>query len=181
MEKVCAFALRLRVVRTSERASSGRRNFGYSRPRVMRRGVAARCLPLCLPLCLLVAAFAAPAQGTQLMPGVTYERAVQFTPHGAVVLHVLTVPRPGDQKGLYQLAPVLARGTVVGGRQRVTQIEKDLSAAATVVGINGDFSNAQTGEPAGVFMQNGLLLHPPVGSRSSIGVDTNGTLHVDRV
>jgi len=141
----------------------------------MRRGVAA--------ICLLISVFAAPAhaQGTQLMPGVTYERAVQFTPHGAVVLHVLTVPRPGDQKGLYQLAPVLARGTVVGGRQRVTQIEKDLSAAATVVGINGDFSNAQTGEPAGVFMQNGLLLHPPVGSRSSIGVDTNGTLHVDRV
>src|SRR5436309_1327221 len=127
MDKVCAFAPRLRVVRKSERASSGRRNFGYPRPRVMRRGVAARYLPLCLPLGLLVAAFAAPAhaQATQLMPGVTYERTVQFTPHGAVVLHVLTAPRPGEEKALYQLAPVLARGTVVGGRERVTQIEKD--------------------------------------------------------
>ena len=43
---------------------------------------------------LLVTAFAAPAhaQGTPLMPGVTYEKTVQFTPHGAVVVHVLTAP-----------------------------------------------------------------------------------------
>src|SRR5207248_3649817 len=159
-------ASRLRVVRKSERVSSGGRNFGYARPRVMRRGVAA----LCLPLCLLVAAFAAPAhaQGTQLMPGVTYERTVRFTPHGAVVLHVLTAPRPGEGKGLYQLAPVLARGTVVGVRQRVTQMEKDLSTVATVAGINGDFSNSQSAEPAGVFMQNGVLLHPPVGARGAV-------------
>ncbi|MFL5928630.1 MAG: phosphodiester glycosidase family protein [Gaiellaceae bacterium] len=145
----------------------------------MRRGRAA----VFLPICLLLGMLSAPAygEGTQLMPGVTYERTVQFTPHGAVVLHVLTAPRPGDQKGLYQLAPVVAGGTVVGARQRVTQMEKDLSTAATVVGINGDFSNAQSAEPAGVLMQNGLLLHPPVGSRSSIGVDANGGLHVDRV
>ena len=74
---------------------------------------------------LLVTVFAAPAhaQGTPLLPGVTYERTVQFTPHGAVVMHVLTAPRPGDQNGLYQLAPVLAKGTVLGARERVTQIE----------------------------------------------------------
>ena len=134
-------------------------------------------------ICLLVGVFAAPAhaQGTPLMPGVTYERTVQFTPHGAVVLHMLTAPRPGDQKGLYQLAPVLANGTVLGGRQRVTQIEKDLSTQATVAGINGDFSDAQSSEPAGMFLQNGVLLHSPVGSRSSMGVDGDGALHVDRV
>ena len=51
------------------------------------------------------------AQGTELMPGVTYERTVTFTPHGVVVLHVITAPRPG---GLYALAPVLARGTLHG-------------------------------------------------------------------
>src|SRR5262245_51746707 len=177
MEKVCAFASRLRVVRESERESSFRRNLGYPRSRVMRRGA------LFLPLCLVMAVFAAPAhaQGTPLMPGVTYERTVEFTPHGAVVLHVLTAPRPGDQKGLYQLAPVLAGGTVVGVRQRLTQMEKDLSTSATVAGINGDFANAQSAEPAGVFLQNGLLLHPPVGSRSSIGIDAGGALHVDRV
>src|SRR5215475_12969181 len=106
MEKVCAFAPRLRVIRESECESSFRRSLGYPRSRVMRRSA------LFLLLCLVMAIFAAPAhvQATQLMPGVTYVRTVQFTPHGAVVLHVLTAPRPGDQKGLYQLAPVLARG-----------------------------------------------------------------------
>jgi exopolysaccharide biosynthesis protein len=134
-------------------------------------------------ICLLMASFAAPAhaQGTPLMPGVTYEKAVQFTPHGAVVIHVLTAPRPGDQNGLYQLAPVLAKGSVNGGKQRVTQMEKDVSSQATVAGINGDLFNATNGRPSGVFMQGGLLLHPPLSTRSSIGVDSAGTLHVDRV
>jgi hypothetical protein len=134
-------------------------------------------------ICLLMATFAAPAhaQGTPLMPGVTYEKTVQFTPHGAVVVHVLTAPRPGDQNGLYQLAPVLAKGTVLGGRQRVTQMEKDVSNVATVAGINGDLFNATDGRPAGVLMQGGLLLHPPLSTRSSVGIDSAGTVHVDRV
>src|SRR5436305_10494550 len=136
-----------------------------------------------LPICLVVAMLAAPAhaQGTPLMPGVTYEKTVQFTPHGAVVLHVVTAPRPGGQNGLYQLAPVLTRGTIAGARERVTQIEKEVSSQATVVGINGDFADTQTGEPAGAVMQNGVLLHAPRGTRSSIGVDTAGDVHVDRV
>ena len=115
------------------------------------------------------------------MPGVTYEKTVQFTPHGAVVIHVLTAPRPGDQNGLYQLAPVLAKGTVLGGKERVTQLEKDVSNQETVAGINGDLFNATDGHPAGIFMQGGLLLHPPLSTRSSIGVDSAGALHVDRV
>jgi hypothetical protein len=142
-----------------------------------------RAATLFLPLCLLTAAFVAPAraQGTPLLPGVTYEKTVQFTPHGAVVLHVLTAPRPGEQNGLYQLAPVLAHAAVRGAPERVTQLEKDVSAQATVVGINGDFAVAQGAEPAGAVVQGGLLLHPPRGTRSSIGVDTAGALHVDRV
>jgi Phosphodiester glycosidase/FlgD Ig-like domain len=134
-------------------------------------------------ICVLMAVFAAPAhaQGTPLLPGVTYEKTVQFTPHGAVVLHVVTAPRPGDQNGLYQLAPVLAHGTITGAPERVTQLEEDVSAQATVVGINGDFSAARSGEPAGVVMQGGVLLHAPLGTRSSIGVDGGGALHVDRV
>jgi hypothetical protein len=134
-------------------------------------------------ICLLMAIFAAPAyaQGAPLMPGVTYEKTVQFTPHGAVVIHVLTAPRPGDQGGLYQLAPVLAKGSVLGGRQRVTQMEKDVSNQMTVAGINGDLFSATDGHPAGIFMQGGLLLHPPLSTRSSIGVDSAGALHVDRV
>jgi len=132
---------------------------------------------------LLVTAFAAPAhaQGTPLMPGVTYEKTVQFTPHGAVVVHVLTAPRPGDQNSLWQLGPVLARGTVLGGRQRVTQMEKDLSAQSTVAGINGDLFDSKDAHPAGVVMQSGLLVHTPRSTRSSIGVDAAGGLHVDRV
>jgi hypothetical protein len=132
---------------------------------------------------LLTAVFAAPAhaQGAPLMPGVTYERTVEFTPHGAVVLHVITAPRPGDQNGLYQLAPVLGHGTVTGGREKVTQIEKDVSSQATVAGINGDLFNWSDSHPSGLFMQGGVLVHPPLSTRSSIGVDSTGQLHVDRV
>ncbi len=135
-------------------------------------------------LLVLAAAFAAPAahaQGTTLLPGVTYEQAVEFTPHGAVAVHVLTAPRPGDQDGLFQLAPVLAHGTVLGGREPVTQIEQDVSAQATVAGINGDLFSPGDGHPAGIFMAGGVLAHPPFGSRSSIGIDSAGGLHVDRV
>ncbi|MDX6539161.1 MAG: hypothetical protein QOI71_771, partial [Gaiellales bacterium] len=132
---------------------------------------------------LLSAAFAVPAHAAgpaQLMPGVTYEKTVVFTPHGAVVLHVVTAPKP-DPAGLYQLTPVLGRGTVMGGRERVTQIEKDVSSQATVVGINGDLFNWTDGHPTGVFMSGGVLVHPPLSGRSSIGIDAAGLLHVDRV
>ena len=127
----------------------------------------------------LIAAFAptAAAQGAQLLPGVTYDRTVSFTPHGVVVLHVITAPRP---VGLYALAPVLARGTLTGGLEPVTQIERDLSGTATTVGINGDFMRAD-GRPSGVWLGGGLLGQSPLASRSSIGIDLAGTLHVDRV
>ena len=128
---------------------------------------------------VLTAAFAASAaaEGTQLMPGVTYDRSVLFTPHGVVVLHVITAPRPG---GLYTLAPVLARGTLTGGLAPVTQIERDVSAAATTAGIEGDFVRAD-GRPSGIWLNGGLLAQAPLASRSSIGIDAGGTLRVDRV
>ncbi|MBA3842484.1 MAG: hypothetical protein H0X39_07675, partial [Actinobacteria bacterium] len=134
---------------------------------------------------LLVTAFVAPAAAAgagpvSLMPGVTYTKTVEFTPHGAVVVHVLTAPRSGDENGLYQLAPVLARG-VVGGLQRVTQLEKDASATSTVAGINGDLFNVKDSHPAGVFVAGGVLVHPPSAGRSSIGIDSAGVVHVDRV
>jgi phosphodiester glycosidase/flagellar hook capping protein FlgD len=127
----------------------------------------------------LTAAFApaATAQGTQVLPGVTYERIVSFTPHGVVVLHVVTAPRP---TGLYSLTPVLARGALTGGLEPVTQIERDVSPTATTVGVNGDFFRAD-GRPNGIWIGNGLLDQPPLASRSSIGIDTAGTLRVDRV
>jgi hypothetical protein len=131
-------------------------------------------------LAALVAPAAAFGQGTELMPGVTYDRTVEFTPHGAVVLHVITAPRPGDQNGLYALAPVLARGTITGGTERVTQLERDVSGSATAAGIEGDLFRAD-GSPSGIYLQNGVLQHPPLAGRSSIGVDTTGALRVDRV
>ena len=128
---------------------------------------------------LLTASFApsAAAKGGQLLPGVAYDRAVSFTPHGVVVMHVITAPRPG---GLYTLTPELAGGTLTGGLEPVTQIERDVSATATTAGINGDFVRAD-GRPSGVWISNGLLGQSPLANRSSIGVDTTGTLLVDRV
>src|SRR5438874_1865825 len=115
------------------------------RPATLERGMLRRAAIAFL----LTTAFAAPAhaQSTELMPGVSYEQAVEFTPHGVVVLHVLTAPRPGDQNGLYQLAPVLAHGTVTGGTERLTQLERELSPAATVAGVDGDLFNAADGRP----------------------------------
>jgi hypothetical protein len=132
--------------------------------------------------CLLTAVVAAPAHaqgGAPLIPGVSYEKTVEFTPRGAVVLHVITAPKPGDQNGLFQLAPVLAHSTVSGGLERVSQLEKDVSNQATVAGINGDFS--KNGLPTGIYMQGGILMHTPLSTRSSAGIDTAGALHVDRV
>ena len=60
---------------------------------------------------------------------------------------------------------------MLGAREKVTQIEKDVSAQATVAGINGDFFSATDGHPAGVFMTGGVLAHPPLASRSSIAIN----------
>ena len=70
---------------------------------------------------------------------------------------------------------------MAGGLERVTQIEKDVSGQATVAGINGDLFDARDGHPSGIFMTGGVLAHPPLSTRSSIGVDSAGLLHVDRV
>jgi hypothetical protein len=128
---------------------------------------------------VLSAAFAptAVAQGTQLMPGVTYDRTVAFTPHGVVVMNVITAPRP---VGLYGLTPVIARGTLTGGLEPVTQIERDVSTTATTAGIEGDLFRPD-GRPSGIWIGSGLLAQSPLASRSSIGIDAAGNLHVERV
>jgi hypothetical protein len=127
----------------------------------------------------LTAALAGPAaaQPTELMPGVTYERTVEFTPHGVVVLHVITAPRPG---GLYALRPVLAGGTLTGGLAPVTAVERGLAPTATTVGIEGDLFHATDSRPSGIWIDGGVLGQPPLASRSSIGIDTTGALRVQR-
>ena len=54
-----------------------------------------------------------------LMPGVGYQRQVEFTPRGPVVLDVVTAPRPDGT--LYTLAPALSNGAI-GGTETLTQM-----------------------------------------------------------
>ena len=125
----------------------------------------------------LVLAPAAAAQRVTLMPGVTYERGVQFTPHGPVALHIVTGPRP---TGLYALRPVLSN-EAIQGRERVTAMQRRLSSTATMVGVNGDLFHWETGRPSGVLMRDGVVESPPYGDRSSVGITADGALDVRRV
>lgn len=112
-----------------------------------------------------------------LTPGVTYDRRVEFTRHGPVVLHVLEAPRPG---GLYRLAPVLSNGAIAG-RETVSAMQRRLGATATVAGVNGDFFAPADGSPSGVLIQGGVLQAPPNDARSALGIDAAGRLRVDRL
>jgi hypothetical protein len=127
-------------------------------------------------LTALVFAAPAAAQTTTLMPGVTYERGVQFTPHGPVTFHVVRGPRP---TGLYSLKPVLSNESIQG-TERLTSIQRRLSSTATMVGVNGDFF-AASGRPSGVLMRNGVVESPPFGDRSSLGIAPEGSLDVRKV
>ena len=106
------------------------------------------------------------------MPGVTYEKSVQFTPRGPVVAHVLRGPRP---VGLYALKPILSNDVIIG-REKVTQMQRRLSTTATVAGVNGDLFNLSVGYPSGMLLMNGVLASPPNPDRSSTGIAPDGTL-----
>src|SRR3954452_25318644 len=123
-------------------------------------------------------AYAQNTPATLLMPGVTYERQVEFTPHGPVVVGVVIAPRPDGS--LYTLASALSNGAIVG-TEKLTDMERDLSATATVVGVNGDFFTANPGKPTGVLMRGGVLESAPVANRSSAGFGGDGTLNVATV
>lgn len=110
-----------------------------------------------------------------LMPGVSYQRQVEFTPHGPVVLDVVITPRPDGT--LYTLAPALSNNAIVA-TQTLTDMEKDASATSTVVGVNGDFFAANPGKPTGILMRGGVLESAPASARSSLGIAPDGTLTV---
>src|SRR4051812_41188477 len=112
------------------------------------------------------------------MPGVTYQREVQFTPRGPVVLDVVTAPRPDGT--LYTLAPALSNNAVVA-TEKLTDMQKEVSATSTVVGVNGDFFVANPGKPNGILMRGGALESAPLAARSSLGIGTDGNLTVARV
>ena len=113
--------------------------------------------PLILGLLALASAAPAAAQTTTLMPGVTYERGVQFTPHGPVAIHIVRGPRP---TGLYALRPTLSN-EAIQGVERVTSMQKRLSPGATMVGVNADFY-ADSGRPSGVLMRDNVVESPPL-------------------
>jgi len=97
------------------------------------------------------------AQRVLLMPGVTYERDVQFTPHGPVVLHVIDAPKPDGS--LYRLEPLLSNGAVVA-TDKLTAMEKGLAGTGTVAAVNGDYFQANPGSPRGMVISNGVLDTP---------------------
>jgi hypothetical protein len=129
-----------------------------------------------LALLVLVPVGGAAGAPQELIPGLTYDRQVQFTTRGPVVVNILTVPRPG---GLWQVRPVLSN-EAIGGTERLTAIEKRYSADETVAGINGDRTTV-SGAPSGMLMRGSALDQPPLPGRSSIGLDVNGTLTLGRV
>jgi hypothetical protein len=131
---------------------------------------------LLIGLLALVLSPAAAARPVQLMPGVTYERRLEWTAAGPVFTYVMTAPRPG---GFYRLAPLLSNGTITG-RETVSSMERRVSAQMTTIGVNGDFFNWRGGWPTGVLMQDRVLEHHPADNRSALGIDPTGTLHVDR-
>ena len=142
----------------------------------MRR-LAIACALACALTASAGAALRQSAPVTQLMPSVSYQRQVTFTPRGPVVLNVVTGPRPG---GLYSLKPVLSNNALIG-RAKLTDMEKGVSTQATAVGVNGDLFTLATGIPSGVLMRSGVLDSPPLAKRSSVGIGSDGSLHVDRI
>jgi Phosphodiester glycosidase/FlgD Ig-like domain len=131
---------------------------------------------LIVGLVALLASAPAAAQTQTLMPGVTYEKGIQFTPHGPVAIHVVRGPRP---TGLYALRPTLSNESILG-LERVTAMQKRLATTATMVGVNGDMF-AGSGRPSGVLIRGGVVESPPYGDRSSVGILPDGGLDVRRV
>ena len=131
---------------------------------------------------LLIALFAlawpcaAGARPVVLMPGVTYERAVQWTGAGPVTTYVVNAPRP---VGLYSLTPLLSNDAITG-RETVSSMQRRVAGQMTTVGVNGDFFDWSGGWPSGLLMRGGVLEHHPATNRSAVGVDAAGTLRVDR-
>ena len=143
----------------------------------MLRPLLAFGLTILVSALVLAAPAHAQAAPEQLFPNVTYERGIQFTPHGPVALHIVRGPRP---VGLYRMRPVLSNESVLG-RESVSSMQKRLSSTATSVGVNGDFFTLADGRPAGIVMRDGVLVTPPNPGRSSAGVTLDGTLDVRKL
>src|SRR5262245_21847531 len=116
-------------------------------------GMWRRIAALLALLAVVLPASASVAAARELMPGVTYTRKVQSVRGRQVVVHVVIAPKPG---GLYRLVPVLGDGAVTGA-ERVSVMQRRLSATATAVGVIGDFGNNRQGYPSGIVLREGVL------------------------
>ena len=125
----------------------------------------------------LVVASSAHARPTQLMPGVTYERTLEWTGAGPVAMHVIRAPKPG---GLYSLRALLSNGTITG-RETLSSMQRAAAPRMTTAGVNGDYSTFSVGVPTGLLMRDGVVEHHPATGRPAAGVDTSGNVHVDHV
>jgi len=114
------------------------------------------------------------------LPGVSYEHDVELTPHGPVSYTVITLPPPGGP-ALASFGPVLTGGTVTSPPERLTQLEAELSATSTAIGVNGDFFSARDNHPTGIVVEDGTLLHSPTPARTSVGIDAGGALLAARI
>jgi hypothetical protein len=119
----------------------------------------------------------AAARTSLLLPGITYTREVRYISGGPLVLHILRGPKPG---GLYALRPVLSNGLVTGV-ERVSAMQRRLSGYATLAGVNADLFRWSTGQPSGMFMQEGRLAVSPKTQRSSLAIGTDGLLRIDTI
>jgi flagellar hook assembly protein FlgD len=130
--------------------------------------------------CLLAGVFASPASGAAqiLMPGVTYEKRLEFTRFGPMRLHILSAPKPDGV--LYKVQPVLSNGAVVG-RERVTSMQRRAEQSSTTAGVNGDLFTWADGIPSSGLIQDGVMKTTPHPKRSMVGVDTGGNLRVERI
>jgi flagellar hook assembly protein FlgD len=131
--------------------------------------------------CLLAGVFASPATAAPaeiLMPGVTYEKRLQFTRFGPMRLHILSAPKPDGS--LYKVQPLLSNGAVVG-RERITAMQRRAEQSSTVAGVNGDLFTWADGIPSSGLIQDGVLVTTPHPRRSMVGVDLTGNLRVERI
>jgi hypothetical protein len=125
-------------------------------------------------LAALAAAPAALAQSpTLLMPGVTYERQVQFGSHGPVVTHVMVAPR---RVGSTASARCWRTASFSGKEDRIGDGETGLRRGGRSRALNGDLfildgrPSHRTGSPDGVALAQAVAR--PVEASASTPVAT---------
>ena len=113
------------------------------------------------------------------MPGVTYEKRLQFTRFGPMRLHILTAPKPDGS--LYRLQPVLSNGSVLG-RERVTTMQRRADCELDCRRRQrrslhlGRRHSEQRADPGRRAEDDSASA-----SRSMIGVDVVGNLRVEKI